>query len=237
MNLLTFTHYLPILTTILSAAFCVVLVRAAVTRRSGPHLWWWAVGAFTYGLGTALESTITLHGNTVELTKLWYIAGALLGGYPLAQGVVYLHLKRAKANVLSYLTVAYLAVAAVCVMLSPVVASALERTRPSGAILGWHWVRLMTPFLNLYAFAFLVGGAIYSAARYKKVENGRARFVGNVLIAVGGLLPGMGGSLAKAGMVEALYVLELVGLVFIWSGYAVIAGERARGAEMLRPVV
>ncbi|MCA1947818.1 MAG: hypothetical protein LDL55_06835, partial [Armatimonadetes bacterium] len=91
-------HYLPILTTALSAAFCVVLLRAAVVRRSGPHLWWWAAGVFFYGLGTALESTVTLWGNSVALTKSWYIAGALLGGYPLAQGVAYLLLPRRTAN-------------------------------------------------------------------------------------------------------------------------------------------
>ena len=30
-------------------------------------------------MGTLIESTITLSGNTVWLTKIWYIAGALLG--------------------------------------------------------------------------------------------------------------------------------------------------------------
>lgn len=87
-------HYLPIVTTVVSAMFFVVLVRAAWVRRSGPHLVWWAVGVFTYGLGTLIESRITLGGNTIELTKWWYIAGALLGGYPLAQGVAYLHWPR-----------------------------------------------------------------------------------------------------------------------------------------------
>ena len=38
-------------------------------------------------------------------------------------------------------------------------------------------------------------------------------------IAVGALLPGIGGGMAKAGMVEALYVGELVGLILIWLGY------------------
>ncbi|NIO14973.1 MAG: hypothetical protein GTN86_05990, partial [Xanthomonadales bacterium] len=98
-------HYLPIATTILSAIFFTVLLRAYATRRSGPHLLWWAAGIFTYGLGTGLESAITLFGNSVALTKAWYIAGALLGGYPLAQGTVYLLLPRKTAHVLTALTV------------------------------------------------------------------------------------------------------------------------------------
>ena len=31
---------------------------------------------------------VTLFGNSPALNKAWYIAGALLGGYPLAQGSV-----------------------------------------------------------------------------------------------------------------------------------------------------
>ena len=46
-------------------------------------------GVFAFGLGTALESSITLFGNTVWLNKRWYIAGAILGAYPLAQGTVF----------------------------------------------------------------------------------------------------------------------------------------------------
>ena len=43
----------------------------------------------------------------------------------------------------------------------------------------------------------------------------RQRTIGSAFIA----LPGIGGSSAKAGMLEALYVGELVGLVLIWIGF------------------
>ena len=219
-------HYLPLATTAISVAFFIVLCRAIKTRKTGPHLWWWAAGVAFYGLGTALEGSITLFGNTLLLTKVWYIAGALLGGYPLAQGVVYLLLKRKTANVLSYVTVPFILATATIVALSPVDASALEPFRPSGSILVWSWVRLMTPFINLYAFAFLVGGAVLSAVRYKRTGAHRERVLGNVLIALGGTLPGIGGAMAKAGFVEVLYVGELVGLCLIWRGYAVIVNRK-----------
>lgn len=35
----------------------------------GPHLLWWAIGVLTYGLGTLLESIVTLSGNTPMLNK------------------------------------------------------------------------------------------------------------------------------------------------------------------------
>lgn len=212
-------HYMPLLTTAVSIGFFVVLVRAARVRRSGPHLLWWAAGVFFYGLGTALESSITLGGNSVALTKAWYVAGALLGGYPLAQGTAYLLLKRRTANLLSVITLAFVAMAAVLVIASPANLEALEPYRPSGAVLEWRWVRLLTPLINGYAAVLLIGGAVLSARRYARIEGGRMRAVGNALIAAGAILPGIGGGFAKAGHVEVLYVGECLGLLLIWAGY------------------
>jgi hypothetical protein len=221
MNEPTAVHYLPIATTIVSAIFCAVIFRRYLDRRTGPHLLWWSFGVLTYGLGTALESSITLAGNTVVLTKAWYVAGALLGGYPLAQGSVYLHLNRRAANVLTWITVPAIVAVSALVILSPVRLEMLEAYRPTGAVLGWQWVRLFTPIINLYAFVFLVGGAVISAIRFWKKHGpgARSRAIGNALIAFGALLPGIGGSMAKAGIVEGLYIGEFVGILFIWVGY------------------
>ena len=225
-------HYLPVITTALSAVFCAQLLRHYSLRRSSIHLLWWGAGVFTYGLGTSLESAITLFGNSVALNKSWYIAGALLGAYPLAQGTVYLLLKRSTAAVLTVITLPLIFVLSALVILSPVLPEAMESHRPSGAILAWQWIRLMTPFVNLYAASFLIGGAILSAFRYAALRGpgDRSRTVGNSLIAFGAILPGIGGGMAKAGVVEALYVGELIGLVFIWSGYVTCVRARRLGS-------
>jgi hypothetical protein len=47
----------------------------------------------------------------------------------------------------------------------------------------------------------------------------RHRFVGNVFIAIGALLPGIGGSFTRFGHVEVLYVTELIGILLIYIGY------------------
>jgi hypothetical protein len=220
-------HYVPILTTTLSVLFAASLYRRWL-RRHSPHLWWWAFGIATYGLGTAIESTITLAGNTVFLTKAWYIAGALLGGYPLAQGSLWLSWPRKTARWLTVTSLTFVIVAAILVVLSPVNMAALEPDRPSGAVLGWHWVRLLTPFINLYAVYFLIGGAALSAWRHYKYRGHLYRAWGNALIALGALLPGIGGSYAKAGLVEVLYIGEFVGLILIWLGDRVCSRETAR---------
>ena len=176
-----------------------------------------------YGIGTGLESSVTLFGNTILLTKAWYIAGALFGGYPLAQGSVYLLLDRKKANLLTGISLPFILIVAVFVVLSPVDMAAFEVHRPTGSVLEWTWVRAMTPIINGYAVIFLIGGAILSAVRFaKKTDPGAGyRAAGNALIAFGALLPGIGGTMAKMGIVEALYIGEFVGLLFIWAGFSV----------------
>jgi len=211
-------HYLPIGTTILSLFFLLDIGRRYL-RKGGAHLFWWSLGVFTYGLGTFLESLITLFGNSPLLNKSWYVAGAILGGYPLAQGSVYLHLRRRNANILTAITLPFILTVAVIVLLSPVNIDLIETYRPGGASLGWQWVRLLTPFINTYSAIFLIGTAFWSAFRFTRIEFGKFRAAGNLLIAIGAILPGIGGGMAKAGMVEALYVGEFVGIILIFIGY------------------
>ena len=216
---LSATHYLPIGTTLISAAFAAVILCRFKARGYGVHLLWWAAGVIAYGLGTVLEASITLFGNTVVLTKAWYIAGALLGGYPLAQGTVYMLMPRRRANILTWCTLPLIAVASVLVIMSPVNTAAVEPTRPSGAILGWQWIRLITPLINGYAAMMLIGLAMRSAILFARRRKTYYRMVGNWLIAIGAILPGIGGGMAKAGMVEALYAGEFIGIILIWLGY------------------
>ncbi|HEX6124390.1 MAG TPA: hypothetical protein VFZ23_03380 [Pyrinomonadaceae bacterium] len=221
-------HYLPILTTLFSIYF-LTDIGGRYFARGGRHLMWWAIGVFTYGLGTFFEGWITLFGNTVFLNKAWYVAGAILGGYPLAQGSVYLHLSRRTANVLTAISLPFIVLSAVLVFLSPVDETLLQTFRPSGASLKWQWVRLLTPFINTYSAIFLIGSALYSAIRYAKIPNGRNRAIGNTLITIGALLPGIGGGMAKAGMVEALYIGEFFGIILIYLGYRVCLIDTSAG--------
>ena len=183
-------HYLPVLTTVVAAAFSTVLF-AKWRRQPSPHLLWWAIGVAFYGLGTLVEATITLTGNSVFLTKAWYIAGAVLGGYPLAQGSLYLSYSRSIRRVGRPRSVCRFVVAAsVLVVLSPVDLTRLELHRPSGRHPGWRWVRLMTPFINGYAAFFLIGGAALSAWRFWQSGGAGNRAAGNALIAAGGAAAG-----------------------------------------------
>lgn len=221
--------YLPIASTVVAAAFTSVLWGHWQRNPTARYLMWWTIGVALFGLGTLTEALTTLFGWHEWLFRSWYIAGALLGGAPLAQGTVYLLAKKRTADRLTVWLTTYVAIAAAFVIATPIDVAAVEDDRLTGSIMEWGWVRLFSPLVNTYALIFLVGGAIVSAWRYhKRPDRPHTRVVGNVLIAVGALLPGIGGSFTRLGYVEVLYVTELVGLSLIWLGYRAIAGDGAR---------
>ena len=217
----TLVHYIPVVTTILAIPFSLEIFRRWRAHPERLHLLWWAIGVGVYGVGTFTEAWTTLFGWSPAIFRAWYISGALLGGAPLAQGSVYLLMKRTTAHVLTALLIGYVVVASVAVMLSPIDFAAVEPHRLTGRVFGWPWVRLFSPVVNLYAVIFLIGGAVLSALRYSTDPLNRHRMWANVLIAVGAILPGIGGTATRMGHTEVLYVTELIGLVLTWTGYRI----------------
>lgn len=215
----TLVHYIPIVTTLLAIPFSLEIYRRWRAHPERLHLLWWAIGVATYGVGTFTEAWTTLFGWHPIVFRSWYISGALLGGAPLAQGTVYLLMKRRTAHLLTGALVLYVAAASVAVVLAPIDLAAVEPHRLTGRVFGWPWVRLFSPLVNLYAVVFLVGGAVLSALRYSADPATRHRMWANVLIAAGAILPGIGGTATRMGHTEVLYVMELVGLMLTWTGY------------------
>lgn len=219
-------HYLPIASTIVAALFAHALYLKWKEKPDARYLMWWMIGIALYGVGTFTEAMTTLFGWSEPMFRAWYISGALLGGGPLATGTAYLVLKKSTADRIAVIMVAYVAMASAFVLATPIDATLAESHRLSGEVIGWQWVRLFSPLVNVYALIMLVGGAAWSAWKYWKVGDASSRVLGNIYIAVGALLPGIGGTFARMDVVEALYVTELLGLIFIWTGFRVISGDR-----------
>jgi hypothetical protein len=78
-------------------------------------------------------------------------------------------------------------------------------------------ITLLTIVLNIYGTIALVGGALYSAYLFWRKSVLFNRMLGNLLIAAGALMPAMAGSFVKAGLVDWLYMSELLGVVLMYA--------------------
>jgi hypothetical protein len=214
-------HFVPIITTVLTVPFALNVWARYRRYPERLHLLWWAIGIVTYGAGTLTESLTTVVGWREPIFRAWYITGALLGGAPLAQGTVYLLFPRRNAHRLTAALLSFITIAAVAALIAPIDYTRVESHRLTGHVFAVTWVRAFSPFINLYAVIFLIGGAVLSAIRYSRTPNTRHRVWANVLIAVGAILPGIGGAATRAGYTEVLYVTELAGLLLIWAGYRI----------------
>jgi hypothetical protein len=80
-------------------------------------------------------------------------------------------------------------------------------------------VRFFSPIMNIWGTVALVGGAVYSAYIFRRKQIMRNRVVGNWLIALGGLMPALGGALIRLGDPSFKYVGEVLGAVLIFAGF------------------
>jgi hypothetical protein len=211
-----FMTAIPLVSGVLGLVFCSLLLRRFAARK-GAHQLTWAAGLLFYAAGALCEAAFGAFGWSPWIFRIWYATGAVLSAAWLGQGTVYLLVRRPWVHVLTGLLAAASVYAVVRVF-----TATLDPSAVSGVLSGRALpkaVRSLTPFLNSYGTLALVGGAIFSTvwAIRKKADSSRA--AGNILIAVGALLPAVGGSLSRAGLVWVLYVFELVGIVTIFLGY------------------
>ena len=82
-------------------------------------------------------------------------------------------------------------------------------------------IGILTGLLNVYGTVTLVGGALYSAWIFWRKHILPHRVASNILIAVGALLPAIGGSLLRLGTARGapFYILELAGVIIIFIGF------------------
>lgn len=218
-------HYIPILSTLISFAFAVAVFNRYRVRR-GTHLLLWGVGLILYGLGTLSEVILGLTFNALVL-KIWYLSGAMLTAAWLGQGTIFLLVRRRGIAAGLAVTLAVLSFASLFLILAAPVTGAAAAYDVSQPISGQYKEILsrsgatiaLTIILNLYGTLGLVGGALYSAYLFWRKRVLADRMWGNFLIAAGALMPAMAGSFIKAGLVDWLYLSELVGVVLMYVGF------------------
>ena len=214
---------LPLASSALSFTFAIfIFVRYA--RKRGLHLLLWGLGTIMYGIGGLAEALHGLVGYSALGFRLWYLFGAMLVAAWLGQGTIYLLIKKSIAHVLMAILFAASISGAIRVFGATLDPSLMTESVHTGSELSGHaitsgGVRILTPFFNLYGTVALVGGAIWSAVVFFKKRVLLHRTLGNLLIAAGAILPAFGGTFSRAGIPNALYISELLGVVLLFLGF------------------
>jgi hypothetical protein len=214
---------LPFLSGLVSFGFAIVILRR-YWQRKGLHLLLWGIGMVFYGIGGFCEGYYGAFGWNPLVFRMWYLFGAILVAAWLGQGTVYLLAKKTWAHgmmIILILGSIYGAFKVIGAELDPTLMTSSLHTgsEMSGHAIVTPGVRSLTPFFNLFGTVALVGGAAYSAWIFFKKRVLLHRSIGNILIAVGAMLPAFGGTFSRMGFSGALYVTEFLGAILIFIGF------------------
>lgn len=218
-------HYLSILSTLVALAFAVAVL-SRFRYKHGMHLLMWGIGLILYGLGTFTEVFLSFQFHPLAL-RVWYLSGAMLTAAWLGQGTVYLLVRKRNAAHRLTAVLAVVSLAALALVLTAPLtpaAGAYNVSQPASEQYKEILVRsgpmiFLTILLNIYGTVTLVGGAVYSAYLFWRKKVLANRMLGNILIATGAMMPASAGFFVQAGLVDWLYVSELIGVVLMFAGF------------------
>lgn len=234
-------HYISILSTIITFAFAVAVI-SRYSKKGGVHLLLWGIGLFFYGLGTLSEAVLAFTFIPLAV-KVWYLAGAMLTAAWLGEGTIHLLIRRrGVAPAFTAVLAVVSLIAAILVLTAPITPAAASysvvkpvSSQYQSILVRSTGITVLTILLNIYGTIALVGGAVYSAYLFWRKRVLINRVAGNILIAVGALMPAMGGSFIKAGLTDWLYLSEFLGAVLMYVGFLqATAGKQVKEKENLQ---
>ncbi len=214
---------IPLFSSLVSLAFAFFVLKRYMERR-GNHLLLWGIGTLFYGIGGFCEFFFGVFGWNDLVFRLWYLFGAILVAAWLGQGTVYLLARPRWAHAFMVLLVIASLFAAFKVFtaqLDPslMIGAGHTGSELSGRAIASPGVRVLTPFFNIYGTLTLVGGAAWSAFIFWRKRVLLHRTIGNILIAVGAMLPAFGGLFSRLQIPGALYLGEFLGVILLFLGF------------------
>ncbi len=207
---------IPLASSVVSLVFAVTVLDQFFARRKSYQLIW-AIGLFMYFISTGAEFLTETWGLNETIYRLWYLFGAILVAAYLGMGTLYLLVRKRVAHTIMAVLLVASFYATFRVFTVNIDLSTIDYL--SGSAMP-QVVRLMTPFFNTFGTVALVGGALYSAWVFWRRRFMPHRVLSNTLIAVGAILPALGGTLMRAGgSLLPFYLLELLGVIIIFIGF------------------
>jgi hypothetical protein len=210
------SSFIPLTSVTVSFVFALAVLDQFFARRK-PYQLIWALGLFMYTIATGSEFSTEVWGLNDTVYRLWYLFGAIFVAAYLGMGTLYLLIPRRAAHTIMAILLVASFYATFRVFTVSIELSGLHVL--SGTAMPQH-MRMMTPLFNTFGTVALVGGAIYSAWVFWRRRIMRHRVISNVLIAVGAILPAIGGTHFRlTGNLQILYLSELLGIIIIFIGF------------------
>jgi len=183
----------PLLAAAIALVFALALARR-LTDRWRPHEAVWAVALLMYAIASVAATLGVAKGWTANEYRVYWLLGAVLNVPYLAQGEVYLLVRRrALANALLLVLLTISVLAAVIVWTSTVDPRELLDVLPLG---NQAWRESRLPYhlrwLSWIGYIALVGGLVWSARTMGSSPELRGRTTGVLVIALGATIVAVG---------------------------------------------
>jgi hypothetical protein len=236
---------LPFLSAVVMFIFTAYVLQRYFVRRRLCFLFW-GIGLAMFGIASLSEALLAFGWNKWVFFA-WYLFGAVLTAAWIGQGTVYLLIKKKRAHLLTMILVTASIIAAIMLLstMSDLESTIYTTDEPISeqyrdimpVVSEGGYVRLTTPFFNIYGVITLVGGALYSTYLFWRKRILPNRVIGNVLIAIGALTIASASTFTRLGYGSVLYLGELLAAVLMFSGFLVAAAPRAESEPKEAPTV
>ncbi len=206
----------PIIAFVVSLC-CMAVIGKDTIRRPRPDRVVWTIAFGIFAIAAGSEVLGTLSGWTPAIVRVYYLTGAVLVVGYLALGELYLLAGKRIAKFAPGVTLLLTALAITLVVNAPINESLLAND-------GWEalgrntGLTAVTMLLNIGGSIVLIGGALWSAWKFRKLGTQRRRMIGCILIALGTFFVASGGTLTRLGQREYLYISMSIGIVIIFAG-------------------
>lgn len=215
----------PLIVAAVTLVFAVMLY-GQYRARGKPHQLYWFL-SMAQGCAASVAYILAVQGTSAFFFKLYYLFGALMVAAYLGLGSVHLVAPGRVARWSTNLVLAFTVLGAAGILLAPVDAEALRAlaaTIDSGrGVLGNKglWLAQLI-VMNLFGTLAVVLPALYSALQLAKKQAPGGYVLGNVLIALGVLFIGGGGTAARLGA-GGFWKSMAIGYIIAFLGFLAIS--------------
>lgn len=201
----------------ISLIFAIVVLIQYFERKK-PYQLIWSIALFMFTLAAFFEFYAGALGWPPLMYRIYYVTAASLVAY-LGLGTLYLLTPRWFAHLCAVLITGTVMAMLYFALRATVDLEVLKSAVQVAGKAMPRQVRLFSPFLTVPGSFVLIGGAIYSAWIFWKRKILRDRMIANIFIAVGAFVVASGGSLARFGRSEFLYLTEMIGVAIMFYGF------------------